>query len=213
MAGLFTFCLVSAIKNSMAKKIIEKPVKRCEWCTGSELYMKYHDTEWGTPVFNDRKHFEFMVLESAQAGLSWITILKKRENYRKAYDGFDPKKVARYGDKKKGELLNNPGIIRNRLKIEASINNAVHFLEIQKEFGSFSDYIWSFTKGKPVKGKWKTLGDIPARTELSDRISLDLKKRGFKFLGSIIMYSHLQATGIVNDHITSCFRYRECGEI
>jgi DNA-3-methyladenine glycosylase I len=195
----------------MAKKTIEKPVKRCEWCTGSELYMKYHDTEWGTPVFNDRKHFEFLVLESAQAGLSWITILKKRENYRKAYDGFDPKKVARYGDKKKTELLNNPGIIRNRLKIEASINNAVHFLEIQKEFGSFSDYIWSFTKGKPVKGKCKTLGDIPARTELSDRVSLDLKKRGFKFLGSVIMYSHLQATGIVNDHVTSCFRYREVG--
>jgi len=196
----------------MAKKTVEKPVKRCEWCTGSELYMKYHDTEWGTPVFNDRKHFEFLVLESAQAGLSWITILKKRENYRKAYDGFDPKKVARYGDKKKSELLNNPGIIRNRLKIEASINNAVHFLEIQKEFGSFSDYIWSFTKGKPIKGKCKTLGDIPARTELSDRVSLDLKKRGFKFLGSIIIYSHLQATGIVNDHVTSCFRYREVGE-
>jgi len=193
----------------MAKKTVEKPVKRCEWCTGSELYMAYHDKEWGTPVFDDRKHFEFLVLESAQAGLSWITILKKRENYRKAYDGFDPKKVARYGDKKKSELLNNAGIVRNRLKIEASINNAVHFLEIQKEFGSFSDYIWSFTKGKPIKGKWKTLGDIPARTELSDRIALNLKKRGFKFLGSIIIYSHLQATGIVNDHITSCFRYRE----
>jgi len=192
------------MKNKQAG---EKPVKRCEWCTGSELYMKYHDTEWGTPVFNDRKHFEFLVLESAQAGLSWITILKKRENYRKAYDGFDPKKVARYGDTKKAELLNNPGIIRNRLKIEASINNAVHFLEIQKEFGSFSDYIWSFTKGKPIKGKRKTLSDIPARTELSDRVSLDLKKRGFKFLGSIIIYSHLQATGIVNDHVTNCFRY------
>ena len=192
------------MKNKQAG---EKPVKRCEWCTGSELYMKYHDTEWGTPVFNDRKHFEFLVLESAQAGLSWITILKKRENYRKAYDGFDPKKVARYGDTKKAELLNNPGIVRNRLKIEASINNAVHFLEIQKEFGSFSDYIWSFTKGKPIKGKRKTLSDIPARTELSDRVSLDLKKRGFKFLGSIIIYSHLQATGIVNDHVTNCFRY------
>jgi len=187
----------------------KKPVKRCDWCTGSELYMEYHDKEWGTPVFDDNKHFEFLVLESAQAGLSWITILKKRENYRKAYDSFDPKKVARYGDKKKGELLSNPGIIRNRLKIEASINNAIHFLEIQKEFGSFSDYIWSFTKGKQIRGKWKTLGDIPARTELSDRISLDLKKRGFKFLGSIIVYSHLQATGIVNDHVTGCFRYKE----
>jgi len=193
----------------MTRKTVEKPVKRCEWCTGSELYMKYHDKEWGMPVFNDRKHFEFLVLESAQAGLSWITILKKRENYRKAYDGFDPKKVARYGDKRKIELLNNPGIIRNRLKIEASINNAVHFLEVQKEFGSFYDYIWSFTKGKQIKGKWKTLSDVPARTELSDRISADLKKREFKFLGSIIIYSHLQATGIVNDHVTNCFRYKE----
>jgi DNA-3-methyladenine glycosylase I len=195
----------------MAKQSVEKILKRCDWCTGSELYMAYHDKEWGTPVFNDRRHFEFLVLESAQAGLSWITILKKRENYRKAYDGFDPKKVARYGDKKKKELLNNPGIIRNRLKIEASINNAACFLEIQKEFGSFSGYIWSFTKGKQIKGKCKTLSDIPARTELSDRISADLKKRGFKFLGSIIIYSHLQATGIVNDHITNCFRYKETG--
>jgi len=195
----------------MAKQSVEKTLKRCDWCTGSELYMAYHDKEWGTPVFDDRRHFEFLVLESAQAGLSWITILKKRENYRKAYDGFDPKKVARYGDKKKKELLNNSGIIRNRLKIEASINNAVCFLEIQKEFGSFSNYIWSFTKGKQIKGKCKTLSDIPARTELSDRISADLKKRGFKFLGSIIIYSHLQATGIVNDHITGCFRYRETG--
>jgi len=195
----------------MTKQSIEKTLKRCDWCTGSELYMKYHDKEWGTPVFNDRRHFEFLVLESAQAGLSWITILKKRENYRKAYDCFDPKKVARYDDKKKKELLNNPGIIRNRLKIEASINNAARFLEIRKEFGSFSGYIWSFTKGKQIKGRRKTLSDIPARTELSDRISADLKKRGFKFLGSIIVYSHLQATGIVNDHITSCFRYRETG--
>jgi len=187
----------------------EKPLKRCGWCTGSELYMEYHDKEWGVPVFDDRKHFEFLVLESAQAGLSWITILKKRENYRKAYDGFDPEKAAKYGERKKAALLANQGIIRNRLKIDASINNAKHFLEIQKEFGCFSDYIWSFTRGRPIKGKWKNLEDIPARTELSDRVSADLKKRGFKFLGSIIIYSHLQATGIVNDHITSCFRYKE----
>jgi len=187
----------------------EKTVKRCDWCMGNELYIEYHDREWGTPVFDDRKHFEFMVLESAQAGLSWITILKKRENYRIAYDGFDPQKVARYGEKKKAALLANQGIIRNRLKIEASINNAVQFLEIQKEYGSFSDYIWSFSKGKQVKGKWKTIEEIPAKTELSDRLAADLKKRGFKFLGSIIMYSHLQATGIVNDHLTSCFRYKE----
>jgi DNA-3-methyladenine glycosylase I len=187
----------------------EKSVKRCEWCTGSELYMEYHDKDWGTPTFDDRKQFEFLVLESAQAGLSWITILKKRENYRMAYDGFDPEKVARYGEKKKAALLANPGIIRNRLKIEASINNAAHFLEIQKEWGSFSDYIWSFSKNKVIKGKWKSIAEIPAKTELSDRISADLKKRGFKFLGSIIMYSHLQAVGVVNDHIVSCFRYKE----
>jgi DNA-3-methyladenine glycosylase I len=171
--------------------------------------MEYHDTEWDVPVFDDRKHFEFLVLESAQAGLSWITILKKRENYRKAYDNFDPKKVARYNEAKKAKLLANAGIIRNRLKIEASITNAQKFLEIQKEYGSFSNYIWGFTNGKPVVGKWKTIGTIPAKTELSDKISLDMKKRGFKFLGSIIMYSHLQATGIINDHIMDCFRYKE----
>ncbi|GHV94750.1 DNA-3-methyladenine glycosylase I [Spirochaetia bacterium] len=182
---------------------------RCEWCEGSDLYTNYHDTEWGVPVFDDRKHFEFLVLESAQAGLSWITVLKKRENYRRAYDGFDPEKVARYGERKIARLLSDSGIIRNRLKIAASINNAKQFLEIQKEFGSFSDYIWSFTRGKQIKGKWKTLAELPARTELSDQVAVDLKKRGFKFLGSIIMYSHLQAMGIVNDHLTGCFRFRE----
>jgi DNA-3-methyladenine glycosylase I len=171
--------------------------------------MQYHDTEWGVPVFDDRKHFEFMVLESAQAGLSWITILKKRENYRRAYDNFDPVKVARYKEAKKNKLLADAGIVRNHLKIEASINNAIHFLEIQKEAGSFSNYIWSFTDGKPVINKWKDLSELPARSELSDRISKDLKQRGFKFLGSVIMYSHLQATGIINDHVTGCFRYRE----
>ena len=171
--------------------------------------MEYHDTEWGVPVFDDQKHFEFLVLESAQAGLSWITILKKRENYRKAYDNFDPKKVARYGEAKKAKLLADAGIVRNRLKIEASITNAQNFLLIQKEFGSFSDYIWSFSGGKPVVGKWKQIDEIPARTDISDKISLDLKKRGFKFLGSVIMYSHLQATGIINDHLISCFRYKE----
>ena len=187
----------------------EKPPKRCDWHTDNELYLKYHDEEWGTPVYSDLIHFEFLVLESAQAGLSWLTVLKKRENYRKAYDGFDPEKVASYGEKKKAALLADPGIIRNRLKIESSISNAKHFLEIQKEKGSFSDYIWSFSNGKTITGKWKNVGEIPARTELSDRIAADLKKRGFKFLGSTIMYAHLQATGIVNDHITSCFRYKE----
>ena len=184
-------------------------MKRCEWCESSEMYMEYHDKEWGVPVFDDQKHFEFLVLESAQAGLSWITILKKRENYRKAYDNFDPQKVARYTDAKKAKLLSDAGIVRNRLKVEASISNAKKFLEIQKEFGSFSNFIWSFTNGKPVVGKWKNLSEIPAKTELSDIISLNLKKRGFKFLGSIIIYSHLQATGIINDHVIDCFRYKE----
>ena len=197
------------MKNTQSAKSL--PVKRCEWSESSDLYREYHDLEWGVPSFDDRTHFEFLVLESAQAGLSWITILKKRENYRRAYSGFDPAKVARYSEKKKAALLADAGIVRNRLKIEASINNAVHFLAIQKEFGSFSNYIWGFTGGKPVTGKWKKLEQIPARTELSDRIAADLKKRGFKFLGSIIIYSHLQATGVVNDHLVSCFRYK-CGE-
>ncbi|MCL2127534.1 MAG: DNA-3-methyladenine glycosylase I [Treponema sp.] len=186
------------------------PLKRCGWGENSELYIKYHDTEWGFPVFDDRVHFEFLVLESAQAGLSWNTILNKRENYRRAYGGFDPEKTARYGEKKKASLLADPGIVRNRLKIESSINNAKRFLEIQKEFGSFSNYIWSFTGGKQVAGKWKKLSEIPARTELSDRLAADMKKRGFKFLGSVILYSHLQATGVVNDHLVSCFRRKEC---
>jgi DNA-3-methyladenine glycosylase I len=184
-------------------------MKRWEWCTGSELYTNYHDKEWGVPVFDDRKQFEFLVLESAQAGLSWITILKKRENYRKAYDNFDPKKVARYGEKKRAELLANAGIVRNHLKIDASISNAVEFLKLQKEYGSFSEYLWGFTKGKPITGKWKSLDELPPRTELSDRVSADLKKRGFRFLGSVIMYSHMQAVGLVNDHIMGCFRYGE----
>ena len=183
-------------------------MNRCEWCTGLPLYMEYHDTEWGVPVYDDRKHFEFLVLESAQAGLSWLTILKKRENYRKAYDGFDPNKVARYGEAKKKKLLADAGIVRNRLKVEASITNAQKFLEIQKEFGSFSSYIWGFTQGKQINGKRKTLAEIPPRTELSDCVAADLKKRGFKFLGSVIMYSHMQAVGIVNDHLASCFRYK-----
>jgi DNA-3-methyladenine glycosylase I len=171
--------------------------------------MEYHDREWGVPVFDDRKHFEFLVLESAQAGLSWITILKKRENYRRAYDGFDPARVARYGEAKKKKLLENSGIVRNRLKIEASITNAQKFLELQKEAGSFSAYIWSFTGGKQITGRWETLSQLPAQTELSVRIAADLKKRGFRFLGGTIMYAHLQATGIVNDHITGCFRHKE----
>jgi DNA-3-methyladenine glycosylase I len=185
-------------------------MERCPWSNKDELYIKYHDEEWGVPVKNDHKQFEFLVLESAQAGLSWHTILKKRENYRKAYDGFNPEKVAEYDDKKIASLRQNAGIIRNRLKIEASINNAVKFIEIQHSFGSFCNYLWNFVDGKPIVNHWQRIEQIPAKTNLSDTISRDMKQRGFKFLGSIIIYSHLQATGLVNDHIQSCFRWKEC---
>ncbi|NMA66172.1 MAG: DNA-3-methyladenine glycosylase I [Clostridiaceae bacterium] len=184
-------------------------MERCPWCGIDELYVKYHDEEWGVPVYDDKKQFEFLVLESAQAGLSWITILRKRENYRKAYDNFNVEKVAQYDETKIQELLQNKGIIRNRRKIEASINNARRFIEIQKEFGSFSKYIWSFVDNKPVVNHWEEISQLPANSELSDKISNDLKKRGFKFLGNTIVYSHLQATGIINDHLTSCFRHQE----
>ena len=180
---------------------------KCDWCKGSELYENYHDQEWGVPVFDDQKQFEFLVLESAQAGLSWITVLKKRENYRIAYDHFDVKKVAKYDDKKVDELLQNEGIIRNRLKILASINNAQRFIEIQEQEGSFYNYLWRFFDGKPLINKWQSMKEIPAKTDLSDLISKDLKKRGFKFLGSTIVYAHLQATGLINDHIVTCFKY------
>ncbi len=184
-------------------------MKRCPWCESNESYIQYHDQEWGVPVHDDRKHFEFLVLEGAQAGLSWLTVLRKRENYRKAYDNFNPNKISKYGDKKIDELINNPGIIRNRRKIEASINNAKRFLEIQKEFGSFDKYIWHFVDSKPVINSWKRDSEIPPKSELSDDISKDLKKRGFKFVGSTIIYAHIQAVGIVNDHIVSCFRYNQ----
>jgi len=184
-------------------------MKRCSWCEGSELYVQYHDEEWGVPVFDDRKQFEFLILESAQAGLNWLTILKRRENYRRAYDNFDPEKIANYGSRKIKELINDEGIIRNIKKIEASVNNARLFLDIQEEFGSFSDFIWGYVDNKPVNNRWKDLSQIPAKTELSDLITKDLKKRGFKFLGSTIMYAHMQAVGIVNDHLVDCFRYKE----
>ena len=180
---------------------------RCDWCGNDPLYMKYHDEEWGVPVHEDIKHFEFLVLESAQAGLSWITILRKRENYRKAYDDFDYIKVAQYDEVKVSELIQDQGIVRNKLKIAASINNAKMFLEIQKEFGSFDNYIWAFVDNKPLINHWDNISKVPATSELSDKVSKDLKKRGFKFLGSTITYAHLQATGLINDHIISCFRY------
>ncbi len=184
-------------------------MERCPWPGIDDMYIKYHDEEWGVPVHDDRKHFEFLVLEGAQAGLSWATILKRRENYRKAYDNFDPAKVAKYDESKVTELLSNAGIIRNRKKIESSINNAKLFLEVQKEFGSFDNYIWSFVDFKPVINSWKTLSELPAKTELSDRISKDLKKRGFSFVGSTIIYAHIQAIGLVNDHVVTCFRHQE----
>ncbi len=185
-------------------------IKRCPWCgQNDELYIKYHDEEWGVPVHDDIKHFEFLVLEINQAGMSWKTVLKKRDNFKKAYDNFDPLRVARYDDQKITQLLNNAGIIRNRRKIEASVNNAKRFLEIQKEFGNFDSYIWRFVNNKPVVNSWNSDLDIPSSTILSDTISSDLKRRGFKFIGSTIIYAHLQATGIINDHILDCFRYKQ----
>ncbi|WP_338115239.1 DNA-3-methyladenine glycosylase I [Oceanirhabdus seepicola] len=179
-------------------------LKRCEWVGKEEIYIKYHDEEWGKPVHDDRVHFEFLVLESAQSGLSWITILKKRENYRKAYDEFNVKKVSNYTEEKINEMLMNEGIVRNRKKIEASINNAKRFIEIQQEFGSFDKYIWRFVGGTPLINQWKEISELPSKTELSDDISKDLKKWGFKFLGSITIYSYMQAVGLVNDHIIGC---------
>ena len=184
-------------------------MNRCPWPGKDELYIKYHDEEWGVPVHDDKKHFEFLVLESAQAGLSWLTVLRKRENYRELYDDFDVIKVSQYTEDKINNLLQNPGIIRNKRKIEASVNNAKHFIEIQKEFDSFDNYIWGFVDNHPVQNCLDDITKIPATSELSDKVSKDLKNRGFKFLGSTIIYAHLQATGIINDHLTSCFRYEE----
>jgi DNA-3-methyladenine glycosylase I len=185
---------------------------RCSWCEGDSLMQKYHDEEWGFPLHDERKHFEFLLLEFFQAGLSWMTILKKRENFRKAFDGFDPLKVSRYGDDERARLLSDAGIIRNRLKIEAAINNAQQFIEIGSEFGSFDSYIWSFSGGKPVNNRFTEMKDIPVSTPLSDTVSKDMKNRGFKFVGTTTIYAHLQAIGVVNDHIVECFRYEECGE-
>ncbi|MFA6102472.1 MAG: DNA-3-methyladenine glycosylase I [Victivallaceae bacterium] len=188
---------------------MKKIKARCEWAGTDQLYVDYHDNEWGMPVHDDRKLFEFLLLESAQAGLSWIIILRKRENYRKAFDGFDPEKIALYDAEKVEELLRNPGIIRNRKKIESAINNARCFLEVRKEFGSFDKYIWSFTGGRPLVNAWQEMAELPATSPESDKLCKDLKKRGFKFLGSTTCYSHMQATGMVNDHITCCFRYKQ----
>lgn len=182
---------------------------RCGWCLGFDQYINYHDEEWGVPVHQDRTHFEFLILEGAQAGLSWSTILKKRDGYRKAFSDFDPVKVSRYTPAKIEKLLQDPGIIRNRLKVNAAVNNAKRFLEVQKEFGSFDRYIWSFVDGKPINNRRKSLSEIPATTPQSDALSKDLIRRGFKFVGSTVIYAHMQACGLVNDHLVDCWRYRE----
>ena len=182
---------------------------RCPWPSGDPLMLRYHDEEWGVPVHDDRKHFEFLILEGAQAGLSWTTILNKREGYRAAYRGFDPAAVARFTSRSVARLLADPRIVRNRLKILSSISNARCFLAVQKEFGSFDRYLWGFVDGRPVLNRWTELKQIPASTPLSDRVSRDLKQRGFRFVGTTIVYAHLQAVGVVNDHLLSCFRHPE----
>ncbi len=183
---------------------------RCNWCVGKPLYEQYHDEEWGVPVYDDQKQFEFLVLESAQAGLSWWTILQRRDGYRKAFANFDYRKVARFTPDKVEKLLQDTGIIRNRAKIEATVNNAQRFMEVQKEFGSFSKYIWSFVGGKPMVSQLKQLKDIQPTSPESDALAKDMKRRGFKFLGSTTLYAHMQATGLVNDHLMDCHRYKKC---
>jgi DNA-3-methyladenine glycosylase I len=182
---------------------------RCPWPSDDKLMIKYHDKEWGVPLHNDKKLFEFLILEGFQAGLSWRTVLYKRENFRKAFDNFDFHKVAKYDKRKINALLKNEGIIRNKLKIEGAVKNAKAFLQIRKEFGTFDKYIWGFVNYKPIQNRFKSLKELPARTELSDLISKDMKKRGFTFVGSTIIYAHMQATGMVNDHLLSCFRHKD----
>ena len=190
---------------------MSKTIKRCKWAEGVSLhYIEYHDTEWGVPVYDDRTQFEFLILEGAQAGLSWSTILNKRDGYRKAFADFDPEKVARFTKKRVEKLLQDPSIVRNRLKVESTVTNAKAFLAVQEEFGTFADYIWGFVDGEPIQNRFKRDADVPATSQESDALSKDLKKRGFRFVGSTIVYAHMQATGMVNDHVSSCFRYKEC---
>ena len=188
---------------------MQQSKSRCSWCGNDALYIRYHDKEWGVPVHSDKRLFEFLILEGAQAGLSWITVLKKRDNYRRELDRFDFNRVAAYDDNKIQQLLQNPGLIRNRLKMQAAVRNARAYLEVRKEFGTFNRYIWQFTDGKPMQNNWKKLEDIPAKTSISDQMSKDLKQRGFTFVGSTICYAFMQATGMVNDHVTGCFRHKE----
>ena len=192
-------------------KPMAKALTRCRWAEGVSLeYIRYHDEEWGVPVHDDRTQFEFLILEGAQAGLSWSTILNKRDGYRKAFAGFEPEKVARFTKKRVEKLLQDPSIVRNRLKVESAVTNAKAFLAVQEEFGSFCDYIWGFVDGSPIQNRFRKDGDVPATSPESDALSKDLKKRGFKFVGSTIVYAHMQATGLVNDHVTGCFRYKTC---
>ena len=201
--------LFHAIHVPIGDYTMKNDKQTCPWPKGDPFLIQYHDKEWGVPLHNDKKLFEFLILEGFQAGLSWLTILKKRENFRKAFDNFDFNKMAAYDRQKKNSLLKDGGIIRNRLKIESAISNAKAFIDVRKEFGTFNKYIWKFTDNTPIRNGFESLKEIPARTELSDLISKDLKKRGFKFVGSTIVYAHMQATGMVNDHIKSCFRYKE----
>jgi DNA-3-methyladenine glycosylase I len=187
--------------------------KRCAWCGTDELYVQYHDEEWGVPLFADDRLFEFLMLEGAQAGLAWITVLRKREGYRTLFDGFDANKIARYSDRKLDKLLLDPRIIRNRLKVYSARRNARAFLAVQEEWGSFSDYMWNFVDGKPIQTRWRKQSDLPASTPLSDQISKDLKKRDFNFVGSTIVYANMQATGMVNDHTEACFRRQQCKKL
>jgi DNA-3-methyladenine glycosylase I len=189
-----------------------KEESRCPWCLKFDQYINYHDTEWGVPVHNDRVHFEFLILEGAQAGLSWSMILKKREGYRKLFADFDPVKVARFSELKLEKILLNPAIVRNRLKVYATVNNAKRFLEVQKEFGSFDNYIWQFVNGKPIVNYWNRMSQVPAITKESDALSKDLIKRGFKFVGSTVIYAHMQACGLVNDHLVDCWRHKEVAD-
>lgn len=192
----------------------EPALKRCPWCENvSDDYRRYHDEEWGTPVHDDRTQFEFLMLEGAQAGLSWSTVLHKRDAYREAFAGFDVEQVSRFSARKIESLLKNPGIIRNRLKVQAAVTNARAFLEVQEEFGSFDTYIWQFVDGSPIQNKWRKQADVPATSFVSDQLSKDMKRRRFKFAGTTIMYAHLQATGLINDHLVGCYRYLECARM
>ncbi len=200
--------LPAALKTELRARARSALKPRCPWCGADPLYVRYHDQEWGVPVHDDRKHFEFLILEGAQAGLSWLTILRKREHYREAFAGFDPKKVARFDARRIKTLLTNPGIVRNRLKIGAAVTNACAFLAVQQEFGRFDRYVWRFVGGRPIVNRFTSMNDLPATSAESDALSKDLKKRGFRFVGSTIVYAHMQAVGMVNDHLTSCFRFR-----